>query len=79
MSMRTINNYILKIEQDKETAKMKRVILMDNSTCTLSTLTNSVRQNSENALINSISHGSSALLSTMSTNGLSNQMALLLL
>jgi hypothetical protein len=75
MSMRTINNYVLKIELGKERVKMKRVILVDNSTCTLSTLTSSVRQNSDSAPINESSHGSGALLNSMYKDDHSNQLA----
>jgi hypothetical protein len=74
MSMRTVNSYVLKIELCEETTKMKRVILIDNPTCSLSTLASSVRQNSDSTPINEISHGG-ALLNSMSTDDHSNQTA----
>ncbi len=44
MSMRTINNYILRLEEGKKRSKLGHTILIDYSTATLLTLTTSMKQ-----------------------------------
>jgi hypothetical protein len=73
ISMRTINNYILRLEEGKMRSNIGHTILVSQSTATLSTLTPSMEQNitseittpaivsliDSSALLNTICHGSS--------------------